>query len=193
MPGADEQQSMLRTLRWTLVGWVLVQLGIIFVDWSLVDSIDDDPKALNPKWRFYAFYLPWAAVGLVWTAAMLAWAWRRSLVVRALVWLLYGPVTLVWLADFLRLWVWRTAWSAIEHEVSSTMHTEANDALRGIVLTNFVLTLGFLLVTTAVYLVTVPLIGGVFNGLASIALRPPRQSASASRAPTRPQSRFGRV
>jgi hypothetical protein len=164
--GSTAAAARMRTLQMWLWPWLLLQVGAVAVDWSTTDAIDPDPRWLHAGRRQW-FYLAWAIAGVVSTVSMLAWAWRKPLL-RALVWALYGPVTLVWVFDYACVLLWRGWWSHIEHQVSSTMHTEANDALRAIVLRNQVATALLALLTSALLLVV--------QALAGFAQAPPKQS-----------------
>lgn len=133
-------------LAWLLVLWVLVQLALVLFDWSFVISLDEDPKWGYAERRLY-FYLAWSIAGTLATVAATAWVWGRG-ALPALVWSLFGNVTLLWWVAFVSVCIWRGWWANIEHAVSSTTHVEANDALRAIVLTNFVGTLVLMLTST---------------------------------------------
>jgi len=85
------------------------QLISFFVDGIIVPVTSVIPWLVSTGILFALFALIWIGfgVGLIWSQGSLdaAWAWLRDLplVVQAVVWVLFLPVTV-------GLWIWETTW-----------------------------------------------------------------------------------
>jgi len=139
-----------RTMRWLLVAWAVVALGMLLLDWAKLVGLDNDPAHVWAGRRVWV-YLAGAVFGGLWVLLVWWWAggvarrWRPTALVP------FAPTALLWAWSFVNLLIWRGYYSDIEREVTATTRREARDYELAIVSFNFTATYALLALGYAAY------------------------------------------